>query len=93
MHVRKLITLAAGALVLPLVGAGAAHAAETEPQSPLQGLSAGLATTDQLLDQFADAADGNGPSGADGVETEFPQLDPRLVEGPAGGLIKNGPFE
>jgi hypothetical protein len=67
-------------------------APEQDTQSPLQGLSAGAATTDQLMAQFLDAANGPGPSGADGVETEIPQPDPRFVEGPAGGLLA-GPFD
>jgi len=32
------------------------------------------------------------PRSADGTEPRFPQPDPRFVEGPAGGQVKNGPF-
>lgn len=67
-------------------------APEQDVQPPTQGASATLATAEQLVAQFMDASNGNGPTGADGVETEFPQADPRFVEGPAGGLL-NGPFD
>jgi hypothetical protein len=93
-----------GMAALPLA-AGTALAAEEIPtadttqevpgpdvQSPLQGVSAGAATAEQLVAQFMDGADGNGPTGADAVETEFPAPDYRFVEGPAGGLL-GGPFD
>ncbi|WP_181779135.1 hypothetical protein [Pseudonocardia pini] len=94
-----------GMAALPLT-AGAALAAEEVPntdvpsqeaptqeaQSPLQGASAGAATGEQLVAQFLDASDGNGPTAADGVETEVPTPDYRFVEGPAGGLL-DGPFD
>jgi len=88
-----------GTAALPLA-AGTAMAAEapdqaapaTDSQSPLQGLPAGVATGEQLVAQFLDANDGNGPTGADGVETEVPAPDYRFVEGPAGGLL-DGPFD
>jgi hypothetical protein len=34
----------------------------------------------------------NRPDDADGTDTQFPGPDPRFVEGPAGGLVKNGPL-
>jgi hypothetical protein len=93
--VKQILGAAAlGLAVLPLA-AGTALADEApaqDTQSPLQGLSAGAATADQLVAQFVDASNGNGPTGADGVETEIPEPDPRFVEGPAGGLL-NGPFD
>ncbi|GAA4541089.1 hypothetical protein [Pseudonocardia xishanensis] len=84
-----------GAAAVPLTS-GVAMAAEQAPaqdvQSPLQGASATLATGEQMVAQFVDASNGNGPTGADGVETEIPAPDYRFVEGPAGGLL-NGPFD
>jgi hypothetical protein len=66
-------------------------------QSPTQGVDSGQATVDNGRDGFQDAADaeqGHGrPHGADGTESRFGDADPRLVEGPAGGLLKNGPLE
>jgi hypothetical protein len=65
-------------------------------QSPTQGVDSGEATVDDHRREFGDAADaeqGHGrPHGADGTESRFGDADPRLVEGPAGGLLKNGPF-
>jgi hypothetical protein len=65
-------------------------------QSPTQGVDSGQATLDSHREEFGDAADaaqGNErPHGADGTESRFGDADPRLVEGPAGGLLKNGPF-
>jgi len=98
--------LAATALLL--IGAGIAQAADDgdgsgdrygypSTQSPTQGVDSGGATVDNGRDQFEDAAgaaQGNGrPHGADGTESRFGDADPRLVEGPAGGLLKNGPLE
>lgn len=106
MNTAKRYTLAAlatAAIALPLVGAGIAQASEnngaapTGPttQSPTQGASAVLGTLGNTNSGFTDAlnaANGNSrPDGADGVETRFPPADPRYVEGPVGGLAKNGP--
>jgi hypothetical protein len=77
--------------VLLLVGAGYAFA---DTQSPTQGVDAGQAMLQTAIASLLDAANGdNRPDGANGLESEFPQPDPRFVEGPAGGLVKNGPFE
>ncbi|NMI02110.1 hypothetical protein [Pseudonocardia acidicola] len=90
---RSLFAGAVGAVVLPLVGAGAAHAAE-DTQSPLQGVDAGQATLETAVQSLTDALNGDDrPDGANGLESEFLQFDPRYVEGPVGGLVKNGPFE
>ncbi len=65
-------------------------------QSPTQGADAGAATLGNSQDSFTDGtnqASGHGrPDGADGTDTEFGKADPRFVEGPAGGLAKNGPL-
>lgn len=93
-------TLGLAGVVLPLAAAGAAQAAEDETegfpstQNPLQAVDAGAATLDSSVFSFNDAVNGdNRPDGANGTETEFPSFDPRFVEGPAGGLVKNGPLE
>jgi hypothetical protein len=94
----KLATLATGAVALLLIGAGVAAADEDDTtgdpntQSPTQGVSAVLATLQEAQFGFMDALNGdNRPDGANGVESEFPPADPRYVEGPVGGLLKNGP--
>jgi hypothetical protein len=83
-----------GGVVLPLAAAGTAAAAEGQ-ESPTgdleQAVSAGVATIADAQASFLDAVDGPEPDGTDGVETEFPQFDPRYVEGPVGGLL-NDPF-
>jgi hypothetical protein len=66
-------------------------------QSPAQGPTAVLATVGNLASSIMDAnnsATGNArPEDANGTDTQYPQADPRFVEGPAGGLLTNGPFE
>ena len=66
-------------------------------QSPVQGPSAVLATVGNLTGSIMDAnssATGNArPEDANGTETQYPQADPRFVEGPVGGALVNGPFE
>jgi hypothetical protein len=104
MDVRKRVPLVAalvtGLVALPLTFAGVAAAAEEgttgypSTQNPLQGVDAVGATVDNALHSVADALDGdNRPDGANGAESEFPRLDPRLVEGPVGGLLVNSPFQ
>jgi hypothetical protein len=66
---------------LPLA-TGTAAAGDLE-----QTVSAGAATAADAQASFFDAADGSEPEGADGLGTEFPEFDPRFVEGPAGGLL------
>ena len=65
-------------------------------QSPLQPVNAVLGTADAANFGFFDALDTfsptNRPDGVNGTDTEFPQPDPRFVEGPAGGLLVDGPF-
>jgi hypothetical protein len=80
--VQRMITglLLSGA-ALPLV-TGTAAAGDLE-----QAVSAGAATAADAQASFLDAADGPEPEGADGLGTEFPEFDPRFVEGPAGGLL------
>ena len=86
---RSLIAGVIGTLLL--AGAGIAFA---DTQSPTQGVDAGQATLQTAVASLLDAVNGdNRPDGANGLESEFPQPDPRFVEGPAGGLVKNGPFE
>lgn len=92
--------LATGMVALPLVLAGPAAVAEDEnagypsTQSPLQVIEAAKVTLDNAMYSLTDALNGdNRPGGADGDESEFPELDSRLVEGPLGGLLMNGPLE
>jgi hypothetical protein len=90
---RSLIAVAVGVGALPLVGVGAAFAAQ-DTQNPLQGVDAGQATVKTATESLIDGLNGdNRADGVNGMESEFMQLDPRFVEGPAGGLVKNGPFE
>lgn len=81
MTQRMITGLLLSAAALPLV-AGTAAAGDLE-----QVVSAGAATAGDAQASFLDAADGPEPAGADGLGTEFPQFDPRFVEGPAGGLL------
>ncbi|MEK6463851.1 hypothetical protein [Pseudonocardia alni] len=99
---RSLIAVGAlGAVAFPLAGIAAADEdgdhGYPSTQSPTQGLDAVLETADTLGFGVLDAADGfsssNRPDGVNGTDTELPQADPRFVEGPAGGLLKDGPFE
>jgi hypothetical protein len=81
-----------GGTVLPLAAAGTAAAAETPPTADLeQAASATAATAANAQASFLDAIDGPEPEGTDGAGSEFPQFDPRFVEGPAGGLLDD-PF-
>ncbi len=73
---------------LLLSGAALPLATGTAAASDLeQTVSAGAATAADAQASFLDAVDGPEPAGADGLGTEFPQFDPRFVEGPAGGLL------
>ena len=87
-------------MALALTTAGSAGAAEGETtgypstQDPLQALTAVQATLDNALYSLTDGLNGaNRPGGADGDESELPALDLRLIEGPLGGLLLNGPLE
>jgi len=82
---KRLITglLLTGA-ALPLTSGTAAAAVPSDLE---QAASAGAATAADAQASFFDAADGRESDGTDGLETEFPQFDPRYVEGPAGGLV------
>lgn len=97
-----LAALATAAIAVSVIGAGIAQASEDPTangaapdgpttQSPTQGLSAILGTADNGAFGLSDALNPSRPDGANGVETRFPPLDPRYVEGPVGGLVKNGP--
>jgi hypothetical protein len=88
---KVLAAVAVVAVALPL-GAGIASAA-TAADDLEQGGSALVATLEDLATSFGDAVDGREPEGSEGLETEFPDLDPRYVEGPLGGLVDNGPLE
>lgn len=92
MTKRIICTLALGGALLPLGTAGTALAAEATTGDLAQGASAAQATTETAATSFLDAADGNGPTGADGLETEFPDPGFTYLDGPAGGLL-NGPFD
>lgn len=93
MKIRKSYALVAAlvaAVAIPTIIASTASA-EEDTQSPVQGLDAGVATLQTLSGSFLDAVNGpNRPTGADGTETEFPAPN---VDGPAAGLIQNGPLE
>jgi len=96
---RILGTIGLVAVLVPVVVAGVAHADESDvagypsTQSPLQAVTGIGATLGNAATSFIDAVNGDDrPDGANGTETEFPQADPRFVEGPVGGLVKNGPF-
>ncbi|ALE75323.1 hypothetical protein AD006_03945 [Pseudonocardia sp. EC080610-09] len=100
---RTLVAVGAlGAVAFPLAGFAAADTGDDEhgypsTQSPTQGVDAVGATADTAAYGLFDALDGfsssNRPDGVNGTDTEFPQADPRFVEGPVGGLLVNGPFE
>jgi hypothetical protein len=89
MKKRVICTLALGGALLPV---GTAAAAEAPAGDLAQGASAVQATAGTAATSFLDAANGNGPTGADGVETEFPDPGFDYADGPAGGLL-NGPFD
>jgi hypothetical protein len=99
MKARSILTIALAGGALLLIGAGVAQADSNDDtgypstQSDTQGADAGAATAGNTGHSFGDAANGdNRPDDADGTDTQFPQADPRFVEGPAGGLVKNGPL-
>ncbi|GAY11853.1 hypothetical protein TOK_0238 [Pseudonocardia sp. N23] len=81
--------LALGGAVLPT---GTALADEAPPSDAAQAVSAVGATGANAAASFLDAANGNGPTGADGTESEVPAPSYNWVEGPASGLL-NGPFD
>lgn len=83
--------LALGGAVLP-AGTAFADEAPPPPSDAAQAVSAVGATGGTAAASFLDAANGNGPVGADGTETEFPVPDYRWLEGPASGLL-DGPFD
>jgi hypothetical protein len=94
-----LAALATAAVTLPLIGVGIATADEgdtadfTNTQNPGQAGTSVVAILDELIFQGEDALNGdNRPDGANGVENEFPPVDPRYIEGPVGGVL-NGPFD
>ena len=91
MKKRIICTLALGGALLP-IGTGTAFAAEAPAGDLAQGASATQATAQTAATSFLDAANGNGPTGADGVETEFPDPGFNYLDGPAGGLL-DGPFD
>ncbi|WP_219412466.1 hypothetical protein [Pseudonocardia nigra] len=94
MRKRLLGTMLLGGAVLPFAAAGTASAAEAPEHSTSdleQAVSAGAATVANAQASFLDAVDGEEPTGAEGLESEFPEFDYRYIEGPAGGLL-NGPF-
>jgi hypothetical protein len=86
MRKRLLGAVLLGGAVLPVAAASTASASEG-PNDVEQAASAGSATAADATTSFLDAVDGPEPEGADGLGTEFPEFDPRFVEGPAGGLL------
>lgn len=106
MNARKRLmaaSLGLAGVVLPLAAVGTAQADEEKTageypssQNPLQAVSAVGGTLGEGEFQITDALNGdNRPDGANGVESEFPPPESfgRYVEGPVGGLLKNGPFQ
>jgi len=90
MNTRKRLVLAALVVAGTLAGAGVASA---DPAGDLgQAVEGGQATLENGVASFVDALNGPGAEGAEGVESEFPEANPRFVEGPLGGLL-NGPFD
>jgi hypothetical protein len=89
MKKRIICTLALGGALLPV---GTAAAAEAPTGDLAQGASATRATAQTAAESFLDAMNGNGPTGADGVETEFPDPGFNYLAGPGGGLL-DGPFD
>ncbi|MGE0838616.1 hypothetical protein [Pseudonocardia sp.] len=81
--------LALGGAVLPT---GTAFADEAPPSDAAQAVSAVGATGATAAASFLDAADGNGPVGADGTESEVPVPSYNWVDGPVSGLL-DGPFD
>jgi hypothetical protein len=104
MNVRRILGLGLAVAALSvLVANGIAHAegrtdnsddaGYPSTQSPTQGLDATGATAGDMGAQFLDAAKGRDrPPGADGTESDFGGPDPRYLEGPLGGLVKDGPL-
>lgn len=99
---RSLIAVGAlGAVAFPLAGLAAADESDEHgypsTQSPTQAVDAVGATSGTAGYGLVDAADtyspSNRPDGVNGTESEFPAVTPGYVEGPVGGLLKNGPFE
>lgn len=93
MRTRKQLVVAAIVAATVLGGAGVAMADVSTPDDLGQGVNAVTTLVEDLLAQVVDAVDEPRPEGADGLETELPDLDPRLVEGPLSGLITDGPLE
>lgn len=94
-----LAAVASAAIALPLIGVGVAMADDDSDagfpstQNPGQLGTSVSEILSELEFQGTDALNGdNRPDGANGVENEFPPIDPRYVEGPVGGLA-NGPFD
>jgi hypothetical protein len=76
-----------GHAVIPLAAAAPAAVANDLEQAASADAATGTDTQADLLD----AVDGLEPEGVDGLETEFSQFDPRLVAGPAYGLLEDPP--
>jgi hypothetical protein len=91
MKKRILGAVLLGGAVLPVAVASPASADEGPTSDLEQAVSAGSATVADATASFLDAVDGPEPEGADGLGTEFPEFDPRFVEGPVGGLLDD-PF-
>jgi hypothetical protein len=88
--------LVVGGIVAATVLGGAGVALADPLSTPDDLGQGGNAVTALLGDagaQFVDFIDGNRPEGADGLETEPIEPDPRFVEGPLWGLLQNGPLE
>lgn len=94
MRTRQQLAVAAIVAATVLGGAGVAMAEPISTPDDLgQGVSAVTTLVGDLVTQVVGAVDEPRPEGADGLETELPDVDPRLVEGPLSGLISDGPLE
>jgi len=92
MRARKQFVVAAIVAATVVGGGGVAMAGVSTPGDLGQGVNAVTTLVEDLLAQVVDAVDAPRPEGADGLETELPDVDPRFVEGPLGGLINDGPL-
>lgn len=91
---KKKLVVGAIVAVTVLGGTGVAMAEPLSTPDDLgQGGSAVTALLGDLGAQLTDFVDGPRPEGADGLETEPLDADPRFVEGPASGLLQDGPLE
>jgi hypothetical protein len=76
-----------GHAVIPMAAAAPAAAAGDLEHAASAGAATGIDAQADLLDAVEEV--GLESEGADGLETEFSQFDPRFVEGPACGPLED----